>query len=170
MYPNIDDAWNNDPVQSMSNKISANMKKKNGSFIKNDMSQLNLSDSLSLFSPNTCDINYLFQSGSSHHGTSSKNHSESSGNNINCSHYLSHLKKCLPCHLKTQKEIDEQIEHRVEKRINEIIVEKKLHQLDNKNNSLSFDNIRYNELLILLIGIVAVLFVFFLVLKSPNKQ
>ena len=163
MYSNVDEAWNFNPAPKK-RSISDKKKDDTGS---DDISQLNLSDSMSLYSANTCDVNYPIT-------TKRKNKIKYHDNNdINssdkCEFTRKHLKKCLKCHLYMEKQVSKMAEQRVD----ELIMEKKLSALDkldrssDKNNNSRGPN--YTELATIIVGCTIAILLIIMMIKSFGK-
>lgn len=152
MYSTIDDAWNNNV-----GKISTKILDKNNESASNESydSQLNLSDSITMCTPNTCDINYPL--------TTKKNGKKSTAGDI-CKDVRQHLHDCIDCNIYLQNMVDKQAEQIV----NNMILKKKIKQLDSleKKQSSKFAGLSTNELLIIVISIIALMLFVYLISRK----
>lgn len=154
-YSNIDEVWSHDPIKEITNKISGNNsnsdffdRKKQSNFSPSDPKSLSL--------------------------TSDFNASDSIMNSIKldslqCSHNLAHVRKCNKCN----KKIKRLVNLKVNERIDDILLERKLNQLRNlstikTNDTQKIDNVSntWKELLVIMVGCILLVFVFLIIFKS----
>ena len=171
MFSNITEAWNNDPVKEITNKLKNNSTNET----------INLSDNtISISSDNSLkndlfpiDKNYKILPKNSPIKYTDKSidltDSIFSQENFdtNCTHNYKHLKKCNGCYNYIMNLIDT----KVNKRIDDIILNEKLKQLklyenSSKNNIISHS---WKDTLIIVSGIIIVIIVILLIFKTIKK-
>ncbi|AGF85386.1 hypothetical protein QJ854_gp396 [Moumouvirus goulette] len=210
----VTEAWERDPVKEMTKKINngnfdANRDKNKTIYkFKNDSKDLNslsLSDNYSLSSRNSLsfknspkisldsDISSVLPSNFSKHGARLKNNilnlseiinSDSSftenGFDTKCEHSIKHIKKCNKCYDQLKKIVD----NKVSKKMDEIILDNKLKQIqaftpnltqqnnpqNNPQNNHSIINTdSWKETLVIVVGVIIALFIIFLIIKAICK-
>ena len=92
-----------------------------------------------------------------------------------CTYSIKHLKKCDRCYYKLKRMVDS----KVNKKIDAILLDTKMKQLQNTTSSTIQPSVPYNqtngisdswkEVLIIIIGAIIAIFIIFLIVKSLNK-
>ncbi|AGC01903.1 hypothetical protein H012_gp559 [Acanthamoeba polyphaga moumouvirus] len=214
MFSNMTDiteAWDRDPVKGMTKKISDGIfdadRDKNKTIYKfkndsKDLNSLSLSDNYSLSSKNSLsfnpklsldsDISNVLPSNFNKRGGLKNNilnlseiiNSDSSftenGFNTKCEHSIKHIKKCNKCYDQLKKIVD----NKVIKKMDEIILDNKLKQIQAFTPNLTQQNTPQNisqnthsvinpdswkETLVIVIGVIIALFIIFLIIKAICK-
>ncbi|QGR53897.1 hypothetical protein [Moumouvirus maliensis] len=213
----ITEAWERDPVKGMTKKISDGIfnadRDKNKTIYKfkndsKDFNSLSLSDNYSLSSKNSLslknspkisldsDISTVLPSNFKKRGGIKNNilnlseiiNSDSSftenGFNTKCEHSIKHIKKCNKCYDQLKKIVD----NKVMKKMDEIILDNKLKQIQAftpnltqqntqqnisqnipQNNSSIINKDSWKETLVIVIGVIIALFIIFLIIKAICK-
>lgn len=171
MFSNITEAWNNDPVKEITNKLNNSTNE-----------TISLSDNTISISSNNSLKNDLFPIDKDYKILSKNNPIEYDTDksidltdsiinqkkfDTNYTHNYKHLKKCDNCYNYIMNLIDTQIN----KRMNDIILNEKLKQLklyenNSKNNIISHS---WKDTLIIVSGIIIVIIVILLIFKTIKK-
>ena len=198
MFSNITEAWNNDPVKEMTNKLinsdvfnfkeqgnKANQLRCPGMTKCEDtdnsrtdnsrMDSLSLSDnSISLLSENSLNSDYSSFAPVDFTYNRKAFSSDASEGNPQCSYSIRHLKKCGRCYHRLKKLID----RKIKKKFDDIMLDEKMRQIQSANHvpvpayqplgSFGLSD-AWKETLIIIIGAIIALFIIFLIVRSLNK-
>ena len=147
MFSNITDAWKNDPIKEITDKITRQRYQP----VNDDNHKLNQRDidSISLLSDLTNDLSYT------HNKTIKKNISDSSYELFNTD---DKPKNCDPCYYKIKKLIDDKINKKL------YILENKLVHAPPVRHSTQTDS--WKNTLIIVLGAIIIILIIFLIFRK----
>lgn len=167
MYSNIEDAWNNDPIQEMTTKYTHKRADGDNSLekifkFKDNNDTISEQSAISLSKLNT-NANSINESDSLF--INSNNNSENKYNS-KCLYSVKHLKKCTRCTNKLNKIIDTKMQDKLDR----IILDMKMSTIQNKDVNVKKESSILNnsgrELVIIFISIILAIILIFLIIKS----
>lgn len=184
MFSNITDAWSNDPVKEMTNKLSNAKFSENDNKIvlKNNTSTIPDINSISLaserasertFVPLYSDFDYSpyapleKYSRRTNRPARYEYETDVDEKHNNCMYSIKHLKNCDQCYNRLKKLINDKID----KKFDEIMLDYKLKQIQNAttNTQSTLTTQSGKEILLVVIGIVIALIIIFLIIKAIHK-